>query len=287
MTVAKNSWLRNRAPKSFRDRHRKCYPWCLEDTCQLPSFHVGFSATSRSRCQEQSCLKKIGKSVLKITYKRHNFLLQTPNAPLLEQDYHAACFFQCQSRGLIPRICESSSQLKNFSNLSREQKTYINRMVKHREALWETNSKLELNQIVKGKKMPAVKKARILQSSVEARTIEGNVIPKTKKKKTTKGNVQRKNKKKKTTKDNSNIKLDVKDILEKKESIIQPKKQRQAAQHSIQKLATYRSFAVYRPKKRKSALSSSKKKAQRRKLKKKISKPSNAWMFPDDDWKPS
>lgn len=173
-------------------------------------------------------------------------------------------------------------------------------MVKHREALWETNSKLELNQIVKGKKMPAVKKARILPIAVEAPKLEGNVLPKTKKKRTTKVNVQPISKKKKTKKGNSNTKLDVKDMLEKKEitvkpkkqlekkeTIVQPKKQCQADQRSIQKQASYCSFAVYRPKKRKSKLSSSKKRAQRRKLKKKISKPSNAWMFPDDDWKPS
>jgi len=258
MTVVKKSWLLNKAPQSFRDRHKKCYPWCDEATCQLPAFFVGFSTTSRSRCQEQSCLKKILKDVLTITYKRHNFILQTQSAPLLEQGYHAACFFQCQSRGLIPRPCENSNQLKNFSTLSKGHKKYLNRMVKDREALWEVNSKTELNQIVKGKKMPIVKKARVVPDLKSAHARQ---------------------------------KLTIKVSKLQNQKAVEMKKEKLEEEKCVlmQRPASFGSFAVYRPKKRKSTAINAndvKKKTARRKLKKKTFAQFNAWLFPDDDWQP-
>jgi len=297
MTVVKKSWLLNKAPQSFRDRHRKCYPWCEVAKCQLPSFFVGFSTTSRSRCQEQSCLKKIGKEALIITYKRHNFVLQTQTAPLLEQQYHAACFFQCQSRGLIPRLCETSKQLKNFSTLSKDHKKYINRMLR-REALWEVNSKQELNQFVRGKKMPVIKKARVLPKVNAAQKIKDkkSLRQKTsmKRKRAVKATQKRKSKTSKSPqitmeaeKDNSTTEFVVQDKLEKKAFMHQPMAHRQGV---ILRPASFGSFAVYRPRKRKSAntnnLTNVKKKPMRKKSKKKTFDTFNAWVYPDDDWKP-
>jgi len=293
MTVVKKSWLLNQAPQSFRDRHKKCYPWCDEETCQLPAFFVGFSTTSRSRCQEQSCLKKIAKDVLIITYKRHNFILQTQSAPLLEQGYHAACFFQCQSRGLIPRPCEKSNQLKNFSTLSTGHKKYINRMVKDREALWEVNSKLELNQIVKGRKMHVVKKARVVPFLKSA---QGKEMPVVKKARVVPFLKSAQGKKMLVVKKarvvpflksaQAGWKHTIKVSKMQTQKAVEVKKEEKCV---LLRPPSFGSFAVYRPKKRKSTATNAndaKKKIARKKLKKKTFTQFNAWLFPDDDWQP-
>merc|ERR1719419_1709323 len=185
-----------------------------------------------------------------ITYKRHNFILQTQSAPLLEQEYHAACFFQCQSRGLIPRPCETSNQLQNFSTLRKGHKKYINRMVKDREALWEVNSKLELNQIVKGRKMPVVKKARVVPFLKSA---QGEKMPVVKKArvvsflKSAQGIDKESQKAKAVTIAGQKLTIKVSKLQTQK--AVDMKKEENCV---LLQRPSFGSFAVYRPKKRKS-----------------------------------